>query len=664
MQVLSFVFRFIAPYKKRFTLSVILAGIVAILWGANLAGAYPLVKILFEDQSLEEYITTELSLAREQVELKTKRLDELPEDDVQRRAKTQADISQASRDVLMYQTLQTHVLPWVPADKFEAISALLAVVLMATFLKCILVFIQEILVGGVIQGVANDIRQECFRSALNLDCQSVSRIGSSTLVARMTNDIEQLSYGLHVMGIRLIREPLKALACITFGFFINWRLTLLALIVVPVTGLLLAHFGKLLKRAAHRAMESMESIYGCISETFDSFRIVTAFGQQKHQRDKFARSNDSFYKRSMRIVRIASITRPSTEMLGMIAVVLALTPGAYLVIKGTEEIGGIKLAPSPMSIAQLTALYALLAGTLDPVRKLSNVFSQVKRSLAAGERVLQLVEQESEVLEVKSPLPASRHQKSIEFRDVSFRYRGKDHVIPTPRVLDSVSLEVPFGEVVAVVGSNGSGKSTLLSLLPRLMDPEDGEILIDGVNIRDYSTADLRSQIGLVTQDTMLFDESVFENIRYGDSAADKSDVEDAARQAHALQFVSELEDGFETVIGPGGQGLSGGQRQRLALARAIIRKPSIMILDEATSAVDAHSEDLIHRALKSFARDRTIFIITHVLSETFLDLVDRIVVMEAGQIVATGTHDELTAGCETYLRLTQAGANGNRAAA
>ncbi len=664
MQVLTFVCRFITPYRKRFTLSVILAAIVAVLWGANLAGAYPLVKILFEDQSLEEYVSKELALSREQVEIQTQRLDELPEDDIQRRAKTQADISQASRDVLLYQTLQTHVLPWVPDDKFEAISALLAVVLIATLLKCILVFVQEIVVGGVIQGVANDIRQECFRSALKLDCQSVSRIGSSTLVARMTNDIEQLSYGLHVMGIRLIREPLKALACISIGFFINWRLTALALVVVPVTGLLLAHFGKLLKRAAHRAMETMESIYGCISESFDSFRIVTAFGQQERQRQKFAESNDRFYKRSMKIVRIASLTRPSTEMLGMIAVVLALTPGAYLVLKGTEEIWGIKLSPSPMSIAQLTALYALLAGTLDPVRKMSNVFSQVKRSLAAGERVLELVEQESEVLETDTPLPAARHQESIQFRNVSFRYRSQDHATPTPRVLDSVSLDVKFGEVVAVVGSNGSGKSTLLSLLPRLMDPEDGEILIDGVNIRNYRMADLRSQIGLVTQDTMLFDESVYDNIRYGDEGANKAAVEEAARQAHALPFISQLENGFDTLIGPKGQGLSGGQRQRLALARAMIRRPSILILDEATSAVDAHSEDLIHHALKSFAQDRTVFIITHVLSETFLDLVDRIVVMEDGRIVATGTHDELTTGCESYQRLTQAGANNNRAAA
>lgn len=664
MQVLSFVFRFISPYRTRFILSVILAGVVAVLWGANLAGAYPLVKILFEDQSLEEYVSTELELAHDKVEEQTDRLNELREDDVQRRAKTQADISQASRDVLLYQTLQTHVLPWVPNDKFEAIAALLTVVLVATLLKCILVFIQEVLVGGVIQGMANDIRQECFRSALNLDCQSVSRIGSSTLLARMTNDIEQLSYGLHVMGIRLIREPLKALACISIGFFINWRLTLLALVVVPVTGLLLAHFGKLLKRAAHRAMESMESIYGCISETFDSFRIVTAFGQQQHQRTRFAASNDSFYKRSMRMVRIASLTRPSTEMLGMIAVVLALTPGAYLVLKGTEEIWGIKLAPSPMSIAQLTALYALLAGTLDPVRKLSNVFSQVKRSLAAGERVLSLVNQESDVLETKSPLPAARHQKSIQFRDISFRYRAQDHAMPAPRVLENVSLDVEFGEVVAVVGSNGSGKSTLLSLLPRLMDPEDGEILIDGVNIRDYSLEDLRGQIGLVTQDTMLFDETVFENIRYGDASASRSEVEDAARQAHALPFISQLDDGFDTVIGTKGQGLSGGQRQRLALARAIIRQPSILILDEATSAVDAHSEDLIHRALKAFSKDRTVFIITHVLSETFLDLVDRIVVMEDGQIVGSGPHDELSENCEAYRRLTQAGGNSGRAAA
>lgn len=663
MKVIQFVAGFVASYKGRFFASMMLAATVAVLWGFNLAGAFPLVKILFENQSMEDYVVAQLDDAREEVHLRQTQLDNIDAEDFRRQAKTRDLLGNATWRIYAYEKIQENILPFVPNDKFQAISLLLGIVLCSTFLKCIMIWGQELLVGSVTQHVSNDIRESCFRNALKLDTQSIAHLGSGNLVARMTNDIEQLALGLSVVGVRLVREPMKAFSCIAIAFYINWRLTLMALLVAPIAAVLLSHFGRLIKRAAHRAMETMSTIYDNISETFDSFRVVTAFNQQDHVSQGFANANDSYYKRSMRIIRIASLTRPSTELLGTIAALMALAPGAYLVLNNTTEIWEFKLAERPMSIAELTTLYVLLAGTLDPVRKLSSVFSNVKRALAAGERVLELAERESEVIETSSPRPLKIHQKNIAFNNICFRYRSSDPAMTTPRALEDVSLEVGFGETIAVVGSNGSGKSTLLNLLPRFMDPEDGEILIDGVNIREYRLHELRSQIGLVTQDTMLFNTSVYENIRFGNPDATEAEIEEAARNAHALDFIKELENGMQTCVGPKGQFLSGGQRQRVALARAMVRQPQIVILDEATSAIDAHSEDLIHRSLQTFCQNRTVFIISHVLSGAFLDLVDRIAVMECGKLADCGTHAELLERCPEYRRLTNAGGN-HRAAA
>jgi subfamily B ATP-binding cassette protein MsbA len=264
-----------------------------------------------------------------------------------------------------------------------------------------------------------------------------------------------------------------------------------------------------------------------------------------------------------------------------------------------------------------------------------------------------MMDEKSILPEPKNPHMMVRHQTSITVKDVSFRYEGgEDGETQRPLSLKNVNLEFRFGEVIAVVGGNGSGKSTLVSLLPRFMDPVEGAVLIDGVDIREFRTYDLRKQIGLVTQETLLFNDTIYENIRYGNPEATREQVEDAARQAHALSFISQLPDGFETVVGERGGRLSGGQRQRIALARAIVRDPSILILDEATSAVDTASEEIIHRVLKQFASGRTVFIISHVLNRTFLDLVTRIVVMDQGRVVATGTHEELMMNCPSYRAL------------
>lgn len=650
-------------YKTRFLVSVVCAVGIAALWCANLSAVYPVVNVLFEEESIPVYIERNIALNQQEVAEKTEYLATVDQAEFEKRARLQRKISEASRNVQYYSWLNRYVVPLVPEDKFSTLSLILVLVVASTVLKCALIYLQELLVGSVIYRATNDIRADCFEACLNLDSQAIANEGSASLMARMTNDIMQLAVAYSAFGTKLIREPLKAAACIGAAFYLNWRLTLLALVIVPVIAIFLSSVGRKLKKTAHRAMQSIARIYDNISETFDSFRIVTAFGGQQRQLQKFRASNDDYYRQTMKMVKVHSLIRPTTELCGVIAVMLAFAPGAYLVLRGTKFLFGVQLAAGQLTITDVMTLYVFLAGTLDPLRKLSSVFGVIKQGLAGADRVFALVDRESTVPEVDAPLVMPRHSENIRFEDISYRYPSPDSSIKRDAALTRVNLQVKAGEVVAIVGPNGSGKSTLLALLPRFMDADSGTVKIDGTDIRHVSTGDLRSQIGLVTQDTMLFNDTIRENIRYGNPNATAEQIDAAARQAHVTSFIDRFPDGMETEIGIGGKRLSGGQRQRIALARAIVRDPSILILDEATSAVDAQSEDLINGVLKKFAVGRTVFIITHVLSETFLDLVDRIVVMDQGQIIATGSHDDLLKSCQIYRSLTQAGINRSAAA-
>jgi ATP-binding cassette subfamily B protein/subfamily B ATP-binding cassette protein MsbA len=308
---------------------------------------------------------------------------------------------------------------------------------------------------------------------------------------------------------------------------------------------------------------------------------------------------------------------------------------------------GIKMCSQPLSLSALMAFYGSLAGVSDPARRLTEVFGRLQRAAAASDRVYQLLDREPTVFDPPRPRAIGRHHRELLFDAVSFRYS------PNQPVLETIELRIPFGETIAVVGPNGCGKSTLANLIPRFFDPLTGNVLLDGVNLRDVRIRDLRSQIGLVTQETLLFDDTVLNNIRYGCPRALREQVIEAAKQAHAHKFIEQkLENGYETIVGQSGGRLSGGQRQRIALARAILRDPAILILDEATSQIDLESEQLIHRVLEQFIRHRTTVIITHRLAT--LALADRIVVMNSGRIADVGTHDQLLGRCDLYQRLHQ----------
>ena len=664
---------FVRPYRGRLLISIVFGLVVASLWGGNLMAVYPVVQILMEQKPLEQYVAEEIEKAESEIERRTgnlERSDERirllqaenrPTDDAEIveelaiRVENEQKLSTATGRLLTMKQVQITVLPWVPSDKFQAFALIMGLLLVANLIKGVFCFLQDILVGGVVQRVVMSLRMRALDKVLSLDYQSLSRDGTGGLMSRFTYDTEQVAMGMSLIGARLVREPLKCLSCLTLALWLNWRLTLLSFVFIPVFGIFFHWYGESLKRASRRMMESMSRIYKSLEETMEGLKVIIAFGSASHHHRQFRDENNRFYERAMRLVRVDAIAKPTTEVLGLLAMFIAVLPGAYLVLRQQTDILGVRLAANVLTAKDLCALYALLVGMLDPCRKMSNVFTRLKRCSAALERIFGLLDRKPDVKEIDQPRPLVRHRESIEFRDVTFQYPAREDIDQRGPALQDVSIKVRAGEVVALVGRNGCGKSTLLNLLPRLYDPTQGEILIDGVPIREVSFADLRRQIGLVTQDTILFDDSIYENIRYGNPSATREEIENAARKARVMEIVEHVPHGFENGVGERGRDLSGGQRQRIALARAIVRDPSILILDEATSAADAHSEAMIHEALLSFSKGRTVFIITHSMTPSLLKLIDRIVVMDAGQIIASGIHEDLLQSCSMYDTLYHA---------
>ena len=480
-----------------------------------------------------------------------------------------------------------------------------------------------------------------------MDLAAFSEDGTADLMSRFTNDMNQVAGGLDSLFGKLIREPLKMVACLVLAGFICWRLLILSLVVAPVAAYLVRWLAKTLKRANRRAMEEIAVMYTTLEETFRSIKIVKAFTNERQERKRFHDGNKRYYQKALRIAGYDSLTHPMTEVLGIVALSLAMMAGAWLIISGETHLLGIRMSDRPLDRGALLLFYALLAGVADPLRKMSDIFSRLQAAGAASDRIFARLDRQPSVREPKQPAPFQRHNRDLTFENVGFAYQsGKP-------VLEEINLQIGYGETIAIVGPNGCGKSTLANLIPRFADPTTGTVKLDGIPLPDMRIRDLRRQIGLVTQETMLFDETIFNNIRYGNTNATREQVIEAAKQAHAHRFIEhDLPNGYETSAGALGNCLSGGQRQRIALARAILRDPPILILDEATSQVDLESEQAIQQVLEKFAKERTTIMITHRLA--VLALADRIVVMQAGRIVDVGPHEDLLGRCPLYRRLYQ----------
>ncbi len=638
---------YILPHRRLFILSGIFGLGVALLWGTNLSVAFPIVKVLLQGQSLQEYADQESGWYHDEIAVKNSELDSLPAESLKERARLQGKIADQTSRLRQLNWVRSQLLPHLPRDAFDTMALVLVLLLVGTLIKGAAIFVQDVLVGSAVEKSVRGVREACFEHCLSLDYQTLSAEGTAPLMSRFTNDINVMSNGLKLMGGKVVREPLKALTCVVLAFMVNWQLTLMSLLFVPLFGIVFYRYGKALKAASLRMMESMSRIYETLAESFRMLKIVITFNGTNRQREKFRRENREYYHKAMQVVKVDSLTNPTTELLGLAAVCVALLPGAYLVLRGTRTIWDIRLTTEVMDVARLSLLYAFLAGTIDPIRKLSSVYSRLKRATAATDRIFELMDRVPTVVSPELPQQIEPCHRSIEYRNVSFRYDGQ--LEDAPEALSKVNLLVEAGEVLALVGGNGSGKSTLVHLLPRLFDPTEGSIRIDGIDVREADPIELRNQIGIVTQEPLLFDDTVFENIRFGQPQATREEINEAAQQALVTEFVDQFPDGFETMVGEGGGRLSGGQRQRITLARAILRDPAILVLDEATSAIDASSEDKIHEVLRQFVRNRTVLMITHSLAPSVLELVTRVVVMDSGRIIATGRHEELLQSCPVY---------------
>jgi ATP-binding cassette subfamily B protein/subfamily B ATP-binding cassette protein MsbA len=615
------------------------------------------VEVVFKGQSLADWATDEIAACDARIVAQERTIRELRAAlaagaDAQQAAALRARLADVESRLTAERQARSRLV-WVhpylrqyfPAGPFETLLLVIAALLAGTLTKDAFLVAEAMLTERLAQRATLDLRNEFYRRTLRMDLASFGEHTTSDLLSRFTNDVSCVSLGIHVFFGRAVREPLKMIVCLAGAAWICWPLLVLSLAVVPPALLLIHRLARLMKRASRRAMEEMSLLYNVLVETFSGIKIVKAFTMERYERLRFHRGAQEFYRRAMKMARYDALVRPTTELAGMLMIALAILAGAYLVLNQKTDLFGIPMSDRPLTLGKLLLFYAMLAGTSDPVRKMADAWGQLQRSYAAADRVFEMYDRAPRIADPPRPRPLPRHARDLVFDNVHFRYH------PQQPVLEGIDLVIPFGETLAIVGPNGCGKSTLASLIPRFFDPQEGSIRLDGVDLREVRRRDLRRQIGLVTQETLLFNDTVLNNIRYGRPRATREEVAAAAEKAHAHRFITEkLAEGYETRVGAAGGRLSGGQRQRIALARAILRDPAILILDEATSQIDLESEQLIQQTLSLLCRGRTTILITHRLG--LIRLADRVLVLDRGRIVDLGTHDELVARCELYAAL------------
>jgi ATP-binding cassette subfamily B protein/subfamily B ATP-binding cassette protein MsbA len=634
--------------RKRWSLLGVLVSslVIAILWGANIGTLYPMVEVVFQGESIPEYANRRIKESDETVrtlEAESQQLQsQLASASVAERRElaVRMETIAAKRDVYAHSVdYLRRFQPWInkysPSSPYETLVFIVGLLIVGTTIKLFALMSNLLLVQNIAERTSLELRAIFFRKALTLDLDWFGDNGSANLTSRLTNDISHIASGINVLLGRLIREPLKMFVCIGGAVLICPRLLLMVMVVVPVLGLIMAKLSRAIRRTSRRAMEEMSQLYGMLNDAFAGIRVVKAFCTQGKERAKFRNRTEIYYQKSMKVAFYNTFARSSSELFGIVTVCLAILAGGYLVVNRETHLLGIQMSSKPLSVGEILMFFGFLIGASDPARKLSEVWAELQKGMAAAERIFEVIDQPIRVTEPRNPKTTEKKVATIDFKNVQYRYPQG------PLVLDGIDLRIEQGETIAVVGPNGSGKSTIISLLCRFDDPKLGTVSLNGVPLNDMNLRDLRQRMALVTQRTVLFDDTIENNIRYGTPGASSGDVIRAAKLAFADDFIQhKTPDGYQTVLGSNGVRLSGGQMQRIALARAFLRDPDILVLDEATSQIDLESEQLIHAALSKFLVNRTGIMITHRASS--LSMADRVIVIEAGKVADSGPHREL----------------------